>query len=479
MASITGGIPFIGFISPTDEGDQYPVTNPKYGLGGLRTVGLTTDLYTIPQERRERGMIVHTVQDGKYYHLYDGTADSDWQELSLGGGSVGPKGDVGPTGVQGFQGFQGLQGFQGFQGLMGSTGSTGVQGFQGLQGFQGFQGLMGSTGSTGVQGFQGFQGLQGFQGFQGLMGSTGSTGVQGFQGFQGLQGFQGYQGSGVTGATGPTGVQGATGPGLFDATYATGTNISNTINYNTIGNVTGTGRKFPVLLDDGSLTFDYIKTTDLFNSFTVSSFVLSGAASVLIAPSGSFSLNGRTFTASYTPAILSVASASISVNTTNSGYPLDLSFPYTSISANGTSIDYPTTKNTTITFTITATASDGSSDTATDTISFRQYNYWGVTSNSDITAGDLINLADNFGSKELLPSRSKTFTINAPSGQYIYYSYPNDYGTATFTVGGFAGGFAEIPSSGETHTNANGYQEKYRMYRSDETGLGNTTVVVS
>ena len=25
----------------------------------------------------------------------------------------------------------------------------------------------------------------------------------------------------------------------------------------------------------------------------------------------------------------------------------------------------------------------------------------------------------------------------------------------------------------------NGYQEKYRMYRSDETGLGNTTVVVS
>ena len=326
MASITGGIPFIGFISPTDEGDQYPVTNPKYGLGGLRTVGLTTDLYTIPQERRERGMIVHTVQDGKYYHLYDGTADSDWQELSLGGGSVGPKGDVGPTGVQGFQGFQGLQGFQGFQGLMGSTGSTGVQGFQG---------------------------------------------------FQGLQGFQGYQGSGVTGATGPTGVQGATGPGLFDATYATGTNISNTINYNTIGNVTGTGRKFPVLLDDGSLTFDYIKTTDLFNSFTVSSFVLSGAASVLIAPSGSFSLNGRTFTASYTPVILSVDSASISVDTTNTGYPLDLSSPYTSISANGTSIDYPATKNTTITFTITATASDGSSDTATDTISFRQYNYWG------------------------------------------------------------------------------------------------------
>lgn len=362
--------------------------------------------------------------------------------------------------------------------IAGPTGPIGFQGFQGPAGSGDGSGG-GITGPTGVQGFQGPTGPVGSVGPAGPAGIPGSKGEQGFQGNQGFQGFQGYQGSGVTGATGPTGVQGPTGPGLFDAAYATGTSISNTINYSTIGNVTGTGRKFPVLLDDGSLTFDYIKTTDLFNSFTVSSFVLSGAASVLIAPSGSFSLNGRTFTASYTPAILSVASASISVNTTNSGYPLDLSFPYTSISANGTSIDYPATKNTTITFTITATASDGSSDTATDTISFRQYNYWGVTSNSDITAGDLINLADNFGSKELLASRNKTFTINASSGEFIYYAYPYDYGAATFTVGGFAGGFAEVAGSGETHANANGYEEKYRIYRSDETGLGNTTVVVS
>jgi hypothetical protein len=176
---------------------------------------------------------------------------------------------------------------------------------------------------------------------------------------------------------------------------------------------------------------------------------------------------------------LSVVAASISVNTTNTGYPLSLSSPYTSVSANGTSIDYPASKNTTITFTITATASDGSSDTATDTISFRQYNYWGVTANSGITVGDLIDLADNFGSKELLTSRTKTFSINASSGQYIYYAYPYDYGEATFTVGGFAGGFAEVAGSGETHANANNYLEKYRIYRSDETGLGSTTVVVS
>lgn len=287
----------------------------------------------------------------------------------------------------------------------------------------------------------------------------------------------------IAGPTGPIGFQGAQGPaggggGFFDGPYPTGTNISNTINYNSIGTVTGTGRKFPVLLDDGSLTFDYIKTTDLFNSFTVSSFVLSGAASVLIAPSGSYSLNGRTFTATYTPALLDVEAASISVDTSNVGYPLSLSPPYTTVSANGTSIPYPASKNTTVTFTITATASDGSSDTATDTLSFRQYNYWGVTANSNISVGDLISLADNFGDKELLASRAKTFTINASSGQYIYYAYPSDYGEATFTVGGFEGGFAQVAGSGEIHTNANGYQETYRIYRSDETGLASTTVVV-
>ena len=205
----------------------------------------------------------------------------------------------------------------------------------------------------------------------------------------------------IAGPTGPIGFQGAQGPaggggGFFDGPYPTGTNISNTINYNSIGTVTGTGRKFPVLLDDGSLTFDYIKTTDLINSFTVSSFVLSGAASVLIAPSGSYSLNGRTFTAAYTPALLDVEAASISVDTSNVGYPLSLSPPYTTVSANGTSIPYPASKNTTVTFTITATASDGSSDTATDTLSFRQYNYWGVTANSNISVGDLISLADNY-----------------------------------------------------------------------------------
>ena len=72
MASITGGIPFIGFISPTDEGDEYPVTNPKYGLGGLRTIGASSGpsgLTSIPQLRREEGMVVYVQDEQIYYRL--------------------------------------------------------------------------------------------------------------------------------------------------------------------------------------------------------------------------------------------------------------------------------------------------------------------------------------------------------------------------------------------------------------------------
>ena len=628
---ITGGVPIIGFLSPTEEVDSYPVTNPKYGLGGLRTIGASAGLSLIPQQRREEGMIVFAELEAKYYHLFGGTGDEHWAELKFDGedGATGPtgppvrftfgqtfpeveesrlgdyflgasgsgdyegglfifapldedegvtgtwweisgvKGDDGDDGATGVQGFQGITGHQGFQGstgadgFVGGTGPTGVQGFQGITGHQGFQGFS-ITGATGVQGFQGITGHQGFQGFS----ITGPTGVQGFQGHTGFQGFQGttgpagsgkyfygptapedtaegltlgskwfntevggeftylsdpgnnpywvmtnvfsatgpqgpigggtgnqgFQGptgpkgdpgeaaaqgntgpTGVQGFQGPTGVKGETGDGLFDTSYATGTNVNNSINYNSIGNVTGTGRKFPVLLDDGSLTFDFIRTTDLFNNFTISSFDLTEAAVVLIG-TGLFSLNGRTFNVSYTPDIIEVSSASISVNTTNTGYPLSLSDPYTFVSATGTSIDYPTSKNSIVTFTITATASDGSSDTATDTITFRQYNYWGIGSETGITVGNLSSLSNN----QLLSNRTKTFTVSPGVGKYIYYGYPESYGDATFKVDGIIGGFQKITiSGGETHTNANAYDEKYRIYRSDSANLGNTTVEVT
>ena len=126
--------------------------------------------------------------------------------------------------------------------------------------------------------------------------------------------------------------------------------------------------------------------------------------------------------------------------------------------------------------TITATA-DGDTAISTASISFRQYNYWGVTSGASITVGDISTALTG---KALLASRVRTFTVNAAAGQYIYYSYPESYGDATFRVDGTIGGFTKTTiAGGETHTNSNGYDEKYRIYRSDSSGLGNTTVEVT
>lgn len=93
---ITGTVPISDIIAPTSELDVYPVTDPKYGLGGLRTVGTTADRNAITTPRRQVGMVVYVSSLNKYYHLVGGTADSNWQEFVPGGAgaAAGPNGAV-------------------------------------------------------------------------------------------------------------------------------------------------------------------------------------------------------------------------------------------------------------------------------------------------------------------------------------------------------------------------------------------------
>jgi len=111
MASITGGVPLGGFISPTDSADTFPVTNPTFGLGGLRNVGSTADRDAIPADRREQGMLVFVENELKYYSLSGGTGNSNWEIFSSGAGA----GVTGPTGADGSAG------------VTGPTGATGEQ----------------------------------------------------------------------------------------------------------------------------------------------------------------------------------------------------------------------------------------------------------------------------------------------------------------------------------------------------------------
>ena len=118
-------------------------------------------------------------------------------------------------------------------------------------------------------------------------------------------------------------------------------------------------------------------------------------------------------------------------------------------------------------------ANDGKKDFSKN-ISFNFLNgrYWGVSDKTTYDSSFVKSL-----SKELSSSRSKTFTVNCGEGQHIYYCIPSNFGTPTFTVGGFSGGFNKIETI--QYTNPSGYTESYDIWKSSNSNLGNTTVVVS
>ena len=95
MALIPGSVRVGGFIAPTDSEDTYAVTDPTYGLGGLRTVNNTTARDSIPASRREEGMLVYVIGDQKYYQLLGGTTDAYWTEFT--GGATASFIVTGPT----------------------------------------------------------------------------------------------------------------------------------------------------------------------------------------------------------------------------------------------------------------------------------------------------------------------------------------------------------------------------------------------
>lgn len=82
---ISGTVTVSGIVAPTATSDTYPVTDPKYGLGGLRKItGTAGDtLSDIPSARREEGMIVYDSNTSKYYKLVGGITDSNWVEFFL------------------------------------------------------------------------------------------------------------------------------------------------------------------------------------------------------------------------------------------------------------------------------------------------------------------------------------------------------------------------------------------------------------
>lgn len=78
--------------------------------------------------------------------------------------------------------------------------------------------------------------------------------------------------------------------------------------------------------------------------------------------------------------------------------------------------------------------------------------------------------------KTLRNSKLTSITAVADGEKYIYYCLPVRLGTCVFSYGANEGGVSLVDTV--AFTNASGYEEQYYIYRSDESGLGNTTLGV-
>ena len=165
-------------------------------------------------------------------------------------GDRGIRGEVGPQGEIGPQGEVGPQGPKGDNGDIGARGAQGLQGKQGIKGDKGDQGDQGDQGLVGKQGVQGTQGKQGGIGPEGPVGPQGSIGLQGIRGEKGEKGDRGPVGvQGSNGAKGERGKDGLVGP------------------QGPAGESPVLEAEFPLILDDGVLSFHSEHVTNVLNTF--------------------------------------------------------------------------------------------------------------------------------------------------------------------------------------------------------------------
>jgi hypothetical protein len=84
--SLSGGVEVLGFISPTEITDEYPVIDPLYGIDGFRNVNTLDQLNTISSLRRRAGMVVGVSGGTMYYKLKPSPWNktiSDWELLDF------------------------------------------------------------------------------------------------------------------------------------------------------------------------------------------------------------------------------------------------------------------------------------------------------------------------------------------------------------------------------------------------------------
>ena len=135
------------------------------------------------------------------------------------------------------------------------------------------------------------------------------------------------------------------------------------------------------------------------------------------------------------------------------------------IAVSGNSAQY---SNVTATRTFTLNVTDGQTTASKQaTTTFANQIYYG-------SSQDLSRVTEL--SKVLSNNKARTITVYADDDEYIVYAIPARLGSVEFYVSGFEGGF-EDPVE-QVLMNESGYQETYKVYRSTNAGLGETTIEI-
>jgi hypothetical protein len=113
--------------------------------------------------------------------------------------------------------------------------------------------------------------------------------------------------------------------------------------------------------------------------------------------------------------------------------------------------------------TYSLTAADGQNTTSAETtIAFRNKRYWGVSASESLDNAGVLGLSGS----EFATDFEKSITYDATGGRYLYYAFPETFGTPSHvTVGGLA--FSDFTVSILSFTNASGHTEAYNVIRRD------------
>lgn len=179
-----------------------------------------------------------------------------------------------------------------------------------------------------------------------------------------------------------------------------------------------------------------------------------------------------------------ISSFSVTPNISQMGSTVSpkLTWNYTHSTIKNQTINNATVENTlrtktftgvtaTTTYTLAGTSNSGVQKTKTATITFANGVYYGKSTTTTYDSALINSLT-----KQLSTTKNRTITVNAGTGEYIFYCVPSRLGACNFNVGGFDGGFSKVATV--NFTNSDNYAEKYDIYKSDNANLGNTNVTI-